>query len=135
MTERDRPQGESSPRPERPGDLPAYHQAARFSGEEAAGAAYRQIQQRIFEREDADLSAYRVQFRPAETPEAPLVSHVAVLGQAPQEDLAEQLQQILSAGEPEELPGDVLKALAERRRQMRRRGRWSEGHYRPGKRL
>ena len=135
MTEHDRSGGEHDPRRERTGELPAYHQVARFSSEEPARAVYQQMRQCVFAREDADLSVYRFQFRPAETPAAPLVSHVAVLGQTPTNDLAEQLQQLLAAGEPVELPEDVLRSLAQRRRQMSRHGHWSEGHYRPGRRI
>ena len=135
MTEHDRPGGEYYPRRERPRALPAYHQVARFSSEEAAGIAFQQVRQQIFAREDADLSVFRFQFRPAETPVAPLVSHVAVVGQTPPDDLAAQLQQLLAAGEAVELPEDVLRAFAQRRREAARRGHWVEGHYRPGRRL
>ena len=126
---------EHDPRRERTRALPAYAQVARFRSEDTAGIAFQQLRQRIFEREDADLSVFRFQFRPAETPAAPLVSHVAVLGQTPTNDLAEQLQQLLAAGERVELPEDVLRSLAQRRRQMSRHGHWSEGHYRPGRRI
>ena len=135
MTERDRPGGEHDPPRERTHALPAYSQVARFGSEVAAGRAFQHLRWRLFEREDADLSVYRFQFRPAETPEAPLVSHVAVLGQTPPADLAAQLQQVLAAGEPVELPVDALTALAQRRHEAARHGHWVEGHYRPGRRL
>ena len=49
--------------------------------------------------------------------------------------LDDQLVQLLSSGEPATLPAEVLEALAERRRQMSRGASWTEGHYRPGRRL
>ena len=58
-----------------------------------------------------------------------------MLGQVPPAPLDEQLTAILASGEPAELPTEVLQALSERRRQLSRRGMWSEAHYRPGRRL
>jgi hypothetical protein len=64
-----RPGGE--PNPEREA-LPRYGRAARFPGEEAAGAAYFAAQEVIYgARENLDLSAYRFELN--------RVSHVAAL--------------------------------------------------------
>ena len=104
-----------------------YHRTARFADEPSAGLAYSAAQRAIFAGPPNDLSAYRFQLNS--------VYHVAVLGQPPPADLDEQLREILASGEPATLPPEVLAALAERRRQMSRRGGWSEGHYRPGRRL
>ena len=104
-----------------------YHRAARFAGEQPAGRAYFAAQRVIFNGPPNDLSAYRFQLNS--------VYHVAVLGQPPPADFDEQLREILASGEPATLPPEVLAALTERRRQMSRRGGWSEGHYRPGRRL
>ena len=104
-----------------------YQRAARFTDESSAGMAYGAAQHAIFDGPSNDLSAYRLQLN--------RVYHVAVLGRSPPADLAEQRGAILASGEPATLPADVLQALAERRRQMSRRGPWSEGHYRPGRRL
>lgn len=103
-----------------------YCQAARFAGERPAGRAYFQAQEAIFQAE-CDLSAYRLQLN--------RLWHVAVVGEPPPEDLDEQLRGILAAGEEVSLPSDVLRLLHERGMRARRRGPWSEGHYRPGKRL
>ncbi len=109
--------------------FPCYHQAARFAGEELADAAYFAAQEAIYARAgEIDLSAYRFQLN--------RVYHVAVLGERPPAVLDEQLTAILTSGEPADLPADVLRALSERRRQATRHGgSWSEGHYRPGRRL
>ena len=114
--------------PQRPEAEPVpYHRTARFADEPSAGVAYGAAQRAIFEGPPNDLSAYRFQLN--------RIYHVAVLGQPPPADLDEQLTAILASGEPAELPTDVLTALSERRRQMSRRGTWTEGHYRPGRRL
>ena len=114
--------------PQQPETEPVpYHRTARFADEPSAGLAYTAAQRAIFEGPPNDLSAYRFQLN--------TVYHVAVLGEPPPAELDQQLTEILSTGEPATLPPDVLAALAERRRQMSRRGFWSEGHYRPGRRL
>ena len=104
-----------------------YHRTARFADAPSAGAVYGAAERAIFAGPPNDLSAYRFQLN--------RVYHVAVLGQPPPAELDEQLTAILASGEPAELPADVLHALSERRRQMSRRGGWTEGHYRPGRRL
>ena len=114
--------------PRRQEDEPVpYQRASRFADEPAAGRAYDAAQRAIFVGPPNDLSAYRFQLN--------TIYHVAVLGEPPPAALAAQLTEILASGEPATLPYDVLAALAERRRQLRRHGFWTEGHYRPGRRL
>ncbi len=125
-----RPGGPRPPegRPSPEGELPRYHQAARFPGEEPAGVAYFAAQEAVAAHAgDVDLSAYRFQLN--------AVYHVAVLGDPPPTALHDELRAILSAGEPAQLPEDVLKLLNARRAQTAEVGPWVEGHYRPGKRL
>ncbi len=120
-----RPHGE--PNPER-GELPRYHQAARFPGEGPAGVAYVAAQEAVAAHAgDVDLSAYRFQLD--------RVDHVAVLGDPPPTALHDALRAILSTGEPAAIPEDVLKLLNGRRAEATDAGPWVEGHYRPGKRL
>ena len=120
-----RPGGE--PDPERT-ELPRYHQAARFAGEEPAVQAYFAAQETIFAHAgDVDLSAYRFLLD--------RVSHVVVLGGPPPTELHDALRAILAAGEPATLPEEVLKLLHARRAQASRAGPWVEGHHRPGTRL
>ena len=112
----------SPEQPHRPETEPVpYHRTARFADEQHAGTAYGAAQRAIFDGPANDLSAYRFQLN--------TVNHVTVLGAPPPADLDAQLAEILSTGEPATLPPEVLAALAERRRQMSRRGGWTEGHY------
>ena len=104
-----------------------YYQAARFSGEKPAGAAYRQAQQAIFNAPECELSAYRFHIS--------RIWHVAVVGDQPPEDLERRLQKILSRGESVSLPEALLRMLEQRRVQATRLGPWIEGHYRPGQDL
>ena len=104
-----------------------YHRTARFADEPSVGLAYGSSQRAIFDGPPHDLSAYRFQLN--------TVYHVAVLGEPPPAELDAQLREILAGGEPATLRPEVLAALTERRRQMSRRGFWSEGHYRSGRRL
>ncbi len=114
--------------PQRPEAEPVpYHRTARFADEQTAGTAYGAAKRALFEGPPNDLSAYRFQLN--------RIYHVAVLGQVPPAELDQQLTAILAAGEATELPSDVLSALSECRRQMSSRGGWTEGHYRPGRRL
>ena len=114
--------------PQRPETEPVpYHRTARFAGEHPAGAAYGAAQRAIFDGPPNDLLPYRFQLNRS--------YHVAVLGQPLPVELNEQLRTILASGEPAQLPAEVLTALSERRRQMSRRGGWTEGHYRPGRPL
>ena len=118
-------QPEQSPGPEQ--EHGPYYRAARFANERAAGQAYFAVQDAIFTAEDCDLSAYRLQLN--------RVSHVAVLGQPPPEELDQTLVVLLAAGEATALPAEVVKLLVQRRRQATRGSSWLEGHYRPGQPL
>jgi len=123
MPERDRPGGEHYQRRERRGDLPAFHETARFSGEEPAGQAYERAQEALYSGPPNDLSAFRLILNQA--------WHVTVIGQLPPTALSEQLDAILSTGEPATLPDELLRTLQERQRQAIRRGPWTELHFRP----
>src|SRR4051812_38858031 len=100
------PSPEQSAEPPRPAET--YFQAACLSGERPAGRAYVRAQEAIRTTE-CDLSVFRVR----------LVRdwHVAVLGQAPPENLDRSLRRILATGQPTSLPDDILKLLWERRAQ------------------
>jgi len=119
--------------PERPdGDGPAerearrYFRAARFVGERSAGHAYGKAQEEIYTAE-CNLSVFRL------TLEA--LWHVAVTGEPPPAELDQRISAILGTGEPAALSPEVVRLLEVRGQQLRRQGPWSEGHYRPGKRL
>ena len=128
MPSPERGPGGPSEQPQRPEIEPVpYHRTARFADEPFAGRAYRAAERAIFTGPPNDLSAYRFQLN--------RIYHVTVLGHAPPAELDQQLSAILASGEPAELPTDVLQALSERRRQMSGRAMWTEGHYRPGRRL
>ena len=103
-----------------------YHRAARFPGEREAGVVYIKIQG-LIEPPECDLSAYRFLIR--------AVWHVAIVGDAPSRELAEQLERHLSGGEPVELPDDTLDFLRRRRQQQLKHGPWVERHHRPGRRF
>ena len=103
-----------------------YCLAAKFSSERAAGRAYFQIQ-KLIDNPDADLSAYRLQLHG--------VWHVAVVGDAPHKELAEELEKVMAAGEPVELPSDALDFPRQRRAEQIKHGPWVERHYRPGRRF
>ena len=119
------PEG-GSPFPE--AELPRYHQAARFEGEELAEVTYFAAQDIVFAHAgDVDLSAYRFQLN--------RVDHVVIVGEPPPPDLHDELRSVLSAGEPAVVPEDVLRLLNARRTVATRAGPWVEGHYRPGKRI
>ena len=124
--ERDRGGPEEPPRREQE-PIP-YQRAARFAGEHPAGRAYTQAQRVIYEApQPIDVSVYRLQLN--------RLWHVAALGLVPPAPVLQALEEILATGEPAELPQEVWRALAERRAQQIRRGPWTEGHHRPGKRL
>src|SRR4051812_10844417 len=91
-----------------------YQRAARFFGERPAGRAYSQARNAIFADEDCDLSVFRIQFDRDWL--------VAVLGEPPREALGQQLDRILSRGEPATLSADLIQALSERRTQMTKLG-------------
>jgi len=105
----------------------AFAMAARFRTPKRAQAIYRQVEQALYQGNPSDLSAYNIVFDS--------VPHVVVLGEQPSILLLEQLTRLLEAGQPTELPTDVVATLRRRREQERGKGRWVEGHYRPGLRL
>ena len=107
-------------------DPAPYHRTACFADEIVARRVYVAVQDTLFAT-PCDVSAFR--FLLNQEP------HVAVLGTPPPDDLDARLQSFLAAGEPATLPQEVLAALAERRRQIRRGAQWVEGHYRPGRPL
>jgi hypothetical protein len=107
--------------------LPAYHQAARYPDEHASEGPYDQAQQAIYET-PCDLSAYRLMLSRER------IWHVAVLGDAPPEQLHRRITEILSTGEPVSLSDDNLIALNERRKRQTKHGEWVEGHYKTRRR-
>ncbi len=122
------PQPEREPRPPQPEpELPAYYQAAHFPDEASAGEAFTRAQALLFERDEVELSAYRFLLTAA--------SHALVLGDPPPTVVHDGLRTIFAAGEPAQLPEDVLKRFNARRQEATRIGPWVEGHYQPGKRL
>ena len=104
-----------------------YYMASRFDEEQSSKLAHVKAQKLIFANERADLSAYRFQLGQ--------INHVAVVGEPPPDDLQLQMQDISAIGEATELPPLIVKALHERRAQMKKKGSWVEGHYRLGKKL
>jgi hypothetical protein len=113
--------------PNKEGEQSAYYQAARFPGEWLAGQAYFMAQETIYQDEQCELSAFRVQLNHK--------WYVAVVGEQPSNETDEALADILSEGEIVPLPPRVLKLLVERRERTKQPGRWVEGHHRPGVRL
>ena len=101
--------------------------AARFRTPGRAQSLYRQVEQALYQGEEGDLSAYNIVLDG--------VPHVVVLGEQPPPALLEQLMRLLAAGQATELPAPVVMTLRRRREQERGKGRWVEGHYRPGLRL
>lgn len=127
MPEREPPKHhDESPNPEE--ETSGYWRAARFKGEKDAGRSY-QACQHLIREPDVDLSAFRFQLNK--------VWHVAVLGPTPPpEEIAQEVEELLSPGEPTALPPDILNMLLARRKQALSPGAaWVERHYRPGKRL
>ena len=121
-----RPPEAGAPSPD--AELPRYHHAARFAGDDPAGAAYGAAEDAIYVHAgDVDLSAYRFLLD--------RIPHVVVLGDPPPTELHDELRAILSTGEPATVPEDVLKLLNARRQEAIQAGPWVEGHYRPGRRL
>ena len=119
------PSGPEHPRPPEPDPAP-YLRVAAFADDRTAGRVYARVQDTIFAT-PCDLSAYRFLLDQ--------VPHVAVLGALPPPDLDQQLTALLAAGTPATLPAAVRQALSDRRQQLGRRGPWTEGRYRPGRRL
>jgi hypothetical protein len=120
------PESRAGPNPEQ--EKAPYYKAARFTDEKPSSRAYRRAQDLIY-RASCELSTYRIQLRTA--PGTGLVWHVAVIGERPGEDLEQKLTTILAIGKPTPLPDEVLKILAERRRQAKRLGPWVERHQWP----
>jgi hypothetical protein len=118
-----------SARPRPPeGELPHYHQAARFPGEEVTETTSFAAQETLFAHAgDVDLSAYRVQRN--------RVDYVVIVGEPPPTDLHDHLRAMLATGASAVVPEDVLRRLQARRTATTQDGPWVEGHYRPGKRL
>jgi hypothetical protein len=104
----------------------SYVKAARFTAEQTAQRVYFALQETIASQ-PCDLSTYRLLLDQ--------VSHVAVLGQPPPQELDQRIDALLGQGSPTMIPPDVLAMLQRRRRQATTMGPWVEGHYRPGKRL
>ena len=73
---------------------------------------------------DVDLSAYRFLLD--------RISHAAVLGAPPPEQLDRTTRRLLATGEPTTLPKQVLQTLRQRRARQIRLGPWVERHHRPG---
>ena len=86
-----------------------------------ARRAYFAAQEAIFQT-PCELSTYRIVLNG--------VWHVSVVGDEPPEELQAQLERALRAGDPVELPDDVLRALAERGKAERTKRLWTERHYR-----
>ena len=82
---------------------PRYLQIVRFPTEQSAGRAYFQAQDAIFHSPHSDLSVYRLQLHE--------IYHVTILGDPPPRRLDRTLRSILIAGQPAELPDDILREL------------------------
>lgn len=105
----------------------AFLLAARFRTPKRAQAIYRQVERALYQGEASELSAFNIILDG--------VPHVVILGEQPTARLQDQLTRLLEAGQAAELPADVVATLRRRREQERGKGRWVEGHYRPGLRL
>lgn len=114
-------QSEPPPQPQ----LIPFLVASRFHSEPPSARAYFAAQDAIKKHWDNDLSVYRFQLRD--------VFHVAVLGETPPQPLAQQLRQILAAGDLTTLPEDILFILVARKIQASQQGPWVERHYRERK--
>jgi hypothetical protein len=102
-----------------------YLRVARFAAESVAGAAYVDAQEAIYGfYEETELSAYRFTL-----PERGW--HVAIYGLPPAQELADQLDGILAAGERTTLPDRIVRVLRDRREEATRTAPWIERHYRP----
>jgi hypothetical protein len=90
------------PAPEPSAELPGYHQTSRYPSERPAGNTYEQAQALIYNRQDVDLSTYRLIYEKR--------WHVSVLGDIPPADVHKRVRQILGSGEPATLPDNVTPA-------------------------
>src|SRR5437016_53342 len=86
-----------------------YYKAARFGSERPALRVYERLRETLYTTSDVDLSVYRLLLN--------RVSHVAVIGEPPPEELDRRISRLLSRGDPVPLPAEVLSSLAERRRE------------------
>lgn len=111
--------------PDSSSDPSLYYQAAKFDRERQAKRAYFRCQETVFQAQECDLSVYRFLLD--------RISHVAVIGQTPPEEIDRRLRKLLAAGEPTSLPADIIQLLFARRIQAAQQGSWVEGHYRPGR--
>jgi len=119
------PGGQPDSTPPREYEPSPYYQAARFQNERPAKKAYFQAQRVIYRyKGDVDLSAYRFLLN--------RLSHVAVIGSEPPEELTKRIKRILSSGQEATLPAEIVQALLQRRAEATEAGAWVEGHYRPG---
>lgn len=97
-------------------------QCAQFGDADSAGQVYAALQQTIFESQ-SELSCFRLQLNTA--------WHAVVLGEPPPRELADQIETLLSRGEPATLPDEVLSYLQQRRAEAIASGSpWTERHYR-----
>ena len=116
------------------GEPAFYHRAAHFlEGEKAAGKAYFQLQELIFEElPSTSLSVYRFAVVNEELHPEPWWI-VAILGDRPAQRIDDQIEAILAPGETVDLPPQVLIPLILRRAQQGQEGQWVKRHYRPKK--
>lgn len=103
-----------------------YFRCASFGSDQEAGKAYFICQELIAPHAvDCDLSVYRFIF--AES------FHVVVLGEPPVDELGDEIDGVLAAGTPVDLPDEMRNYLIERRAEVSGPDvPWMEGHYRPG---
>src|SRR5688572_16774063 len=96
-----REQPDASERPPIP-----YFRASRFANDRLSAAAYEQIRDALFRQRRLDLSVYRVLLDAA--------AHLIILGATPPNHWQRRLDRLLAAGEPVDLPPDVLELLWQR---------------------
>ena len=100
-----------------------YHLAAWFTGKQAAGAVYSQVQNLIFNARDCELSVYRFYIKG--------VWHVAVIGVSPDEGLGQELAISLAHGTTILLGTETFNLLQHCREKESKQGTWVERHHRP----
>ncbi len=99
----------------RPGE--PYHRAARFDGEDAAWHAYlRSCLDVAVSRPETDISVYRMEIGELIGPVALVGWYVALIGEQPDGTLERRLEANLAAGQPMQLPEEVVEMLEERHR-------------------
>lgn len=113
-----------SPKEEEP---QLYTLAAFYEDELQSEQVFDSVQTTIFDDETANVSGFRMA-EPARR-----LWHIAVIGDQPPPALDQQLRRLLSTGEAEELPPEILTVLLVRRETMRRLGPKVERHYGPRK--